>query len=57
MTDEYLPRQNSIILSPTNDPDIWQLSFTGEQSGEQVQVVLPLKQLRELDAEFTGQVP
>lgn len=57
MTDEYLPAENTIILGPTDDEGIWQLTFTDEQSGEDVRIVLPLEQLREMDAEFTGQIP
>lgn len=54
MTDEYLPAEKSIILGPTDEDEIWQLTFTDEQSGEEVRIVLPLEQLEEMDNEFTG---
>lgn len=54
MTDEYLPKHGSIVLGPTDNDDIWELTFRDEQSGEDIRVVLPLEQLEEMDAEFTG---
>lgn len=57
MTNEYLPAQDSIILGPTDEDGIWELTFRDEQSGEKVRIVLPLEQLREMDAEFTGHIP
>jgi hypothetical protein len=52
---ECLPERGSLVLGPSDDDDgIWHLSFRDERSGEDVRVVLPLEQLEELDAEFTG---
>ncbi|WP_134672306.1 hypothetical protein [Halorussus marinus] len=54
MTDELLPAEGSIILGPTDNDGIWELTFRDEKSGEDVRIVLPLEQLEEIDAEFTG---
>lgn len=51
---EHLPEHGSIILGPTGEDGIWELTFRDEQSGEKVRLVLPLEQLEEMDAEFTG---
>lgn len=49
---EFLPESESIVLGPRN-PREWELSFR-DDSGQDVTVVLPLDQLTEMDAEFTG---
>lgn len=54
MSDEYLPVPETIVLGPTDDEDIWELTFTDEQSGEPVRILLPEEQRDEMDAEFTG---
>lgn len=54
---EYLPAENTIVLDPSNDENVWRLTFLDEQSGERVRLLLPLEQLEEMDAEFTGHIP
>ncbi len=54
MTEEFLPVQETIVLGPTDDSDIWSVKFLDEQSGEEVRILLPREQLHEMDAEFTG---
>lgn len=51
---EFLPEYGSIILGSTDNEGIWKLQFRDEQSGEDVQILLPLEQLEGMDAEFTG---
>lgn len=57
MADEYLPAQDSIVLGPTDEDGIWELTFRDGQSGDEVRIILLLEQLREMDAEFTGHNP
>lgn len=54
---DFIPVENSINLGPTDDEDIWQITFKDEQSGENVRLLLPLQQLSEMDGEFTGYIP
>lgn len=54
MNDEHLPVPGTIVLGPTDDEDIWELTFKDEQGGKDVQILLPKEQLDEMDAEFTG---
>ena len=52
---EMLPEQGSLVLGANEvDDDVWHLTFRDPITGERVRVVLPLEQLEELDAEFTG---
>lgn len=57
MADEYLPAQDSIVLGPTDEDGIWELTFRDGQSGDEVRIILLLEQLREMDAKFTGHNP
>lgn len=54
MSNEFLPVSGTIVLGPTDDKDIWELTFTDEQSGEEARILLPEEQRDEMDAEFTG---